>query len=344
MILNTLRKSVGRGNTTLARNNYKAFTCFRPENKTFSPDLQEEIKDTRMNAKMRHFSTTTKDSEESGMPSRQLSRSSSPFVRSLSRSDSFIENQTKTLHPMEREKSRHEIPVEKQAGLGQRMLSTVEVMVSKIFPAGFGWQGASCVAEDLGFSATDMSFFLTTGAGDFLGVATGHTLYYSLKKAITGDEDINMTYEFHTGLLLGSAAFCSGTVWQPIVNFAQMQGMGFNSSALLTLGVCGGAFFGGLRLFRVLYSPIMEGVEATSYENLKNDFALSVSIGAATACFVGTDVSYGDANWLRPVVGIEDSFSVPLGMCLAGSSTALGFFALQTVQNVVVPEGKNWID
>ena len=95
MILNTLRKSVGRGNTTLARNNYKAFTSFRPENKTFSLDLQEEIKDTRMNAKMRHFSTTTKDSEGSGMTSRQLSRSSSPFVRSLSRSDSFIENQPK---------------------------------------------------------------------------------------------------------------------------------------------------------------------------------------------------------------------------------------------------------
>ena len=112
----------------------------------------------------------------------------------------------------------------------------------------------------------------------------------------------------------------------------------------MNLCVCGTAFFGGLRLFRVLYSPILEGVEESNYENPKNDFALSVSIGAATACFVGTDVSYGADNWLRPVVGIEDSFSVPLGMCLAGSSTALGFFGLQTVQNVVVPEGKNWID
>ena len=293
----------------------------------------------------RSFATDSKTEDgASAMPPRQLSRSSSPFVRSLSRSDSFIEKQTKTLHPMEREKSRHEIPLEKQVGFGQRMKSTVEVMVSKIFPAGFGWQGASCVAEDLGFASTDLSFFLATGAGDFLGVATGHTLYYTLKKAVTGDNEINLSYELHTGLLLGSAAFCSGTVWQPIVNFAQMQGMSFNSSALLTLGVCAGAFFGGLRLFRVLYSPIMEGVEENSYENFKNDFALSVSIGAATACFVGTDVSYGDGNWLRPVVGIEDTFSVPLGMCLAGSSTALGFFGLQTVQNIVMPEGKNWID
>ena len=291
----------------------------------------------------REFSTEKKEGE-SGMPGRQLSRSSSPFVRSLSRSDSYIENQTSSMHPMEREKSRHEIPVEKQAGFGQRMVATLEVMVSKIFPAGFGWQGASCVAEDMGMEATDMGFFLCTGVGDFLGVATGHTIYYTLKKAVTGDDDINVGYEFHTGLLLGSAAFCSGTVWQPIVNFAQMQGMGFNSSALLNLCVCGTAFFGGLRLFRVLYSPIMEGVEESNYENLKNDFALSVSIGAATACFVGTDVSYGADNWLRPVVGIEDSFSVPLGMCLAGSSTAIGFFGLQTAQNVVVPEGKNWID
>ena len=88
----------------------------------------------------------------------------------------------------------------------------------------------------------------------------------------------------------------------------------------------------------------MEGVEENNYNNLKNDAALSLSIGAATACFVGTDVSYGDGNWLRPVVGIEDSFSTPLGMCLAGSSTALGFLALQTGQNIVVPKGKNWVD
>lgn len=43
-----------------------------------------------------------------------------------------------------------------------------------------------------------------------------------------------------------------------------------------------------------------------NYENLKADAQLSVAIGGATACFVGTDVSYGDANWLRPIIGVED--------------------------------------
>jgi hypothetical protein len=111
----------------------------------------------------------------------------------------------------------------------------------------------------------------------------------------------------------------------------------------LTTAVCGGAFFGGLRAGRVLYAPRFEGIEEGNFDNLKNDAALSLSIGAATGCFVGTDISYSD-NWLRPIVGIEEGISVPTGMCVAGTSTALGFLSLQSVQNVIVPKGKNWID
>ena len=40
--------------------------------------------------------------------------------------------------------------------------------------------------------------------------------------------------------------------------------------------------------------------------NLKADGALSLAIGGATGAFVGTDVSFGDSNWLRPIVGIEE--------------------------------------
>ena len=217
------------------------------------------------------------------------------------------------MHPMSRQNSRHSIPAEPEVTFGKRMVSTAEVMVSKIFPAGFGWQGASVVAENAGFDGASLNFALTTGAGDFLGVLTGHTLYMAVKKGVTGNDDINMTHEAQTGLLLGSAAFCSGTVWQPIVNFAQSIGLGFNGSAGLTLAVCGGAFFAGLRGFRILYSPIMEGVEENNYSNLKNDAALSLSIGAATACFVGTDVSTTNAG--MDMLAFPHLISRPLRLC-----------------------------
>ena len=45
-------------------------------------------------------------------------------------------------------------------------------------------------------------------------------------------------------------------------------------------------------------------MEANNYGNLKADGALSVAVGGATAAFVGTDVSFGDSNWLRPLVGV----------------------------------------
>lgn len=55
-----------------------------------------------------------------------------------------------------------------------RVQSTVEVMVSKIFPAGFGWQAASVVAESMGMESTDPSFWLSVGVGDAIGVMMGH--------------------------------------------------------------------------------------------------------------------------------------------------------------------------
>jgi hypothetical protein len=74
------------------------------------------------------------------------------------------------------------------------------------------------------------------------------------------------------------------------------------------------------------------------------DAQLSVAIGGATGAFVGTDVSYGDANWLRGLVGVEDTDADLLGMAKAGSSTVLGFSTLQMMQNMTVPRRKNWVD
>ena len=108
------------------------------------------------------------------------------------------------------------------------------------------------------------------------------------------------------------------------------------------------AFFTGLRLSRFAYSPIFEGVEETTYANLKGNFectlkqdikfdlcssanlflcnsfitadaALSVAIGGAAGCFLGTDVSYGAANWMGSAIGMQETFSPVLSSAVAGT-------------------------
>lgn len=229
--------------------------------------------------------------------------------------------------------------------LATRFQATTEVMVSKIFPAGFAWQGTSILAENCGMSAESLNFALTTGVGDAIGVFTGHTLFMMIKKAVTGNAGIDMETERQTGILLGSAAFCSGTAWQPVVNALTVTGSSFNMAATGTAIACGFAFFGGLRLARAIYPHMgLTRVEQPSYSNLKSDATLSLSIGGATGAFVGTDVTFGDQNWLRPVVGIEDSAGTLTGMATAGGSTALGFAAFQGLQNVSFLRGKSWVD
>ena len=79
--------------------------------------------------------------------------------------------------------------------------------------------------------------------------------------------------------------------------------------------------------------------------NTLSSQGLSLSIGGATACFVGTDCSFGSANYLMPFVGIPSGpISTVHASCIAGMSTGMGFMAVQAVQNRVVPAGKNWID
>ena len=184
---------------------------------------------------------------------------------------------------------------QKEVGFGKtlahRFQVTAEVIVSKIFPAGFAWQGASVLAENWGMSADSISFALTTGVGDGIGVMTGHTLYMMGKKAVTGNNSIDIGSELQTGLLLGSAAVFSGTAWQPIVNALTATGYGFNTAAAGTTVVCGLAFFGGLRVARKIYPQLgLKAIEPPSYANLKADATLSISIGGATGCFVGTDI------------------------------------------------------
>eukprot|EP00562_Extubocellulus_spinifer_P008805 CAMPEP_0178494262 /NCGR_PEP_ID=MMETSP0696-20121128/12924_1 /TAXON_ID=265572 /ORGANISM="Extubocellulus spinifer, Strain CCMP396" /LENGTH=341 /DNA_ID=CAMNT_0020122335 /DNA_START=79 /DNA_END=1104 /DNA_ORIENTATION=+ len=228
--------------------------------------------------------------------------------------------------------------------MARRIQVTAEVAVSKLFPAGFGWQTAATFAEGAGMDAANMDFALATGLGDGLGVALGHTAWMAGKKMITGDEEIDVTAQAQTGIFLGSAAVCSGGAWQPFVNTLQAAGFGFNSSLVLTAGCGTLAFFSGLRIFRAIYAPIFSGVEEATYANLKADAALSAAVGGAAGCFVGTDVSYAAANWLRPLVGVEETTAAVTASVLAGSSTALGFTVVQMGENAIYPKNKCWVD
>jgi hypothetical protein len=227
-----------------------------------------------------------------------------------------------------------------------RFIVTAEVTVSKIFPAGFGWQTSSIIAvNNFGFAADSMNFALTTGVGDGIGVLTGHCLYYGAKKAITKDDSINMTSQFQTGVLLCSAAFCSGTAWQPLVDCFQGANLSFGGVFAGTWAGCGLAFYAGLRAGRTILSGFMTHIEEPSYENSKNDASLSYVIGGATGFFVGTDAAYlPDQNFLINFVGIPDGTPDLVGCAIAGTSTGMGFLTSQSVFNVIYPTGKCWND
>lgn len=72
------------------------------------------------------------------------------------------------------------------------------------------------------------------------------------------DPSINMKKESHTGLLLGTAAFFSGTAWQPIVNFAASCGMTFNPAFASATLVCMCFFMIGLRFARTVLPGMFE--------------------------------------------------------------------------------------
>ena len=232
------------------------------------------------------------------------------------------------------------------ARAGNRLLSSVEVSVSKIFWAGAGWQAASLLATNLGFASNSLGFYLTVGAGDLSGVFLGHTAYYALKKAYMSDPSIDLRREAQTASLLGGAAFFSGFTWQIAVDSARALSGGAFDPTMIGAGVaCAAAFFAGMRVMRQLLSRPLPAVEAANYPNLKSDAQLSVAIGGAAAAFVGTDASFGaEANWLLPLVGISPEASALAGVGLAGLSTSLGFMAVQAGMAAVMPRRRCWID
>lgn len=261
-----------------------------------------------------------------------------PFINT-SRKEQADAGTTTDLPPQESSSAAAET-----GGMANRFLVTAEVTVSKIFPAGFGWQSASVVADGMGMQADSFNFAVTTGAGDAVGVLGGHVGFFAVKKAIV-DSSIDLKREFHTGVLLSTAAFCSGTAWQPLVNALQGAELSFSGVFWGTWAGCGTAFYLGLRGARTILSGSFEHIHEPTYENSKSDASLSTAIGGATGFFVGTDAAYlPDQNFLIDVVGIADGTPDLAGAAIAGSSTALGFTAAQTGLNVIFPSGKCWND
>lgn len=76
-------------------------------------------------------------------------------------------------------------------------------MVSKIFMAGFGWQGGALVAGMMGLAPVDPSMWLCAGVGDAMGVGLGHYGFYKIKNAFT--KNIDMVKETHSAVLLSTA-------------------------------------------------------------------------------------------------------------------------------------------
>jgi len=211
----------------------------------------------------------------------------------------------------------------------QRMILTGEITVSKLFPAGFGWQAASVAASWSGFGATDVALWLATGVGDALGVFLGHMIYMIIKKSIFTSKK-SLFDEFGIATWLGTAAFCSGTLWQPSVNFFGGLGLAFPSVALLTALVCASAFCVGLRLGRRLYTGL--GIEKPHYRNFTEDAGLSLAIGGASGMFVGTDVTI-PKNPFDSFVGVYPDMDPLTGCFKAGTSTAVGFAFFHSIQN-----------
>jgi len=209
------------------------------------------------------------------------------------------------------------------------MILTGEITVSKLFPAGFGWQAGSMLAAKYGFSATEIPLWLAAGVGDFLGVFLGHLIYMSLKKSIVASKK-TMADEFGVAIWLATAAFCSGTAWQPVVNFFVGTGLSFAPVALCTTATCAAFFFGGLRFGRIVYTGL--GIEKSHPRNFAEDAGLSVAIGGASGMFVGTDVTI-IKNPIDAFVGVYPEMSTLQACTKAGTSTGVGFALFHTLQN-----------
>ncbi len=212
-----------------------------------------------------------------------------------------------------------------------KLLTDVEIAVSKIFPAGFGWQLFSSIAENQGLSSSSLGFYALTGFGDAMGVGAGHMLYQALKLPVIkiantyADTDWNQPdfkQEIKISTWLSCAAFFSGGLWQPTVNALSL----ISNDALLMVPatglVCGSIFLAGLRAGRRAFDDLQP-----TYENAKADAWLSCKVGGGTGLFVATMEGL-QHNAFEGLLGITENMSLLDSCSIAGSSTFLGFLAI----------------
>ena len=225
------------------------------------------------------------------------------------------------------------------SSLAMRFIVTAEVCASKIGPAGAGWWAANAYAcQVLGFAATDLGYFVTTGLGDAGAVFTGHCAYFLLKSLAV--PNISMAKEVQTATFLACATFLSGFVWQPMCN--ALADAPFWMAASGVGAACGSAFFVGLRGGRSLLP--FPAVEGPTLGNLRDDFTLSAAIGGATGTFVGVVVDFADNPFIGTSIGILATASTASGCFSSSQATILGFSAVQALQNMTFPRKTNWID
>ncbi|KAG8463051.1 hypothetical protein KFE25_001824 [Diacronema lutheri] len=223
--------------------------------------------------------------------------------------------------------------------LAARFTSTLEAAVSKIFCAGAGWQLFALLASSQGLATDSLGFYAMTGIGDALGVGLGHIAFRAFSRFVACRADVELRAEGLVALWLGSSALLSGTAWQYVVNTASAT-QPFAALLVWTGSLCGIAFFAGLRTFRAAYGRL--GMEEPTYANMAADRLLAISVGAGTALFVATDPATDCAPLAFLAVGPADSAA--LAVAKAGLATCIGFCAAQSVQNLALPVGANWLD
>lgn len=228
-----------------------------------------------------------------------------------------------------------------------RLRPTLLTAASKIFLGGFFWQVLYVVATAAELPH-EIMIFASCGFGEALGVVLGLAiLEFLASKGVTENPPVPFNLESFrvAATQLACAAFSSGTVWQPALNFSQNNGLNFEFAMAFVGVVCATCFFLGMQLGRIVTNSL---ARARSEENLKTmDATLAVSVGYATAFFVGTDSGY-TANWLQPAVGERAIYNASefFEDCLrAGFSTFLGFSFCQIfLLNWTSRDGANWAD
>jgi len=219
-----------------------------------------------------------------------------------------------------------------------------EVALSKFFPAGFMWQVGAVLTLSAGYSSHSALQYFLTGLGDCLGVFIGHSVYKMCLHHVFRMKTVNVRLQVEVAAILAGSSFFSGAVWSPALNVCQGAKLHFWLTFAIVGAVCAAFFFCAIRVMRVLLPKILPLKEYAKEgdTHLALDFLLAVGVFGSSALFVSTNVTYPDDPF-QSFLGIVHDKSL-YGMVRAGMSTAIGFTAILTVQNLVLPATMHWLD